>query len=159
MESVRSAFHAQLATVMDSLLAAAVCEIAKIFESSLCEQQAELAHKGQEISLLRGRLDTAERRLKGKAGAAAGGGGAGGGGGGRSDEDGGTSAGGGGGGGGEGYLRQQQQQSMAGLVSAKDVSSQSDAAEGLPQSLRRLKEETTVQDTGSSVKHEVPKDD
>jgi len=44
-------------------------------------------------------------------------------------------------------------------VSAKDVSSQSDAADGLPQSLRRLKEETTGQDTGSSVKHEVPKDD
>lgn len=68
MESVRSAFHAQLATVMDSLLAAAVCEIAKIFESSLCEQQAELAQKGAEMSLLRGKLEKAERRLKGKGG-------------------------------------------------------------------------------------------
>lgn len=64
MESVRSAFHAQLATVMDSLLAAAVCEIAKIFESSLCEQQAELAHKAEEISILRGKLEKVERRQK-----------------------------------------------------------------------------------------------
>lgn len=67
MESVRGAFHAQLATVMDSLLAAAVCEIAKIFESSLCEQQAELAHKTQEISILRGKLEV-ERRQKAKGG-------------------------------------------------------------------------------------------
>lgn len=66
MESVRSAFHAQLATVMDSLLAAAVCEIAKIFESSLCEQQAELAQKAEEISILRGKLEKVERRQKGK---------------------------------------------------------------------------------------------
>uniref|UniRef100_A0A3Q2QQ77 Zinc finger protein 500-like n=1 Tax=Fundulus heteroclitus TaxID=8078 RepID=A0A3Q2QQ77_FUNHE len=70
MESVRSAFHAQLATVMDSLLAAAVCEIAKIFESSLCEQQAELAHRAEEISMLRCRLDKAERRHRAKAGGA-----------------------------------------------------------------------------------------
>lgn len=68
MESVRAAFHAQLATVMDSLLAAAVCEIAKIFESSLCEQQAELAHKTQEISILRGKLEKVERRQKTKGG-------------------------------------------------------------------------------------------
>lgn len=68
MESVRSAFHAQLATVMDSLLAAAVCEIAKIFESSLCEQQAELAQKTEEISILRGKLEKAERRHKAKSG-------------------------------------------------------------------------------------------
>lgn len=68
MESVRSAFHAQLATVMDSLLAAAVCEIAKIFESSLCEQQAELVQKAEEISMLRGKLEKAERRQKGKGG-------------------------------------------------------------------------------------------
>lgn len=66
MESARSAFHAQLATVMDSLLAAAVCEIAKIFESSLCEQQAELAHKTKEICILRGRLERVERRQKAK---------------------------------------------------------------------------------------------
>lgn len=66
MESVRSAFHAQLATVMDSLLAAAVCEIAKIFESSLCEQQAELAQKAEEISTLRGKLEKVERRQKPK---------------------------------------------------------------------------------------------
>lgn len=64
MESVRSAFHAQLATVMDSLLAAAVCEIAKIFESSLCDQQLELAQKTEEISVLRCRLEKQDRRLK-----------------------------------------------------------------------------------------------
>lgn len=70
MESVRGAFHVQLATVMDSLLAAAVCEIAKIFESSLCEQQAELAYKTQEISILRGKLEKVERRQKAKSGRA-----------------------------------------------------------------------------------------
>lgn len=64
MKTVRSAFQAQLATVMDSLLAAAVCEIAKIFESSLCEQQAGLAQKTEEISILRGRLEKVERRRK-----------------------------------------------------------------------------------------------
>ncbi|KAK0147990.1 hypothetical protein N1851_012309 [Merluccius polli] len=100
MESVRTAFHAQLATVMDSLLAAAVCEIAKIFESSLCEQQAELAHKGEEISLLRGKLEHAERRLKVKGGGAGGGSE-------QQEEDGGQAA----AGEGDGYLRQQ---SMAG---------------------------------------------
>ncbi|XP_041845793.1 oocyte zinc finger protein XlCOF7.1-like [Melanotaenia boesemani] len=68
MESVRSAFHAQLATVMDSLLAAAVCEIVKIFENSLCEQQAELAQKTQEISILRCKLEKVERRQKVKGG-------------------------------------------------------------------------------------------
>lgn len=68
MESVRSAFHAQLATVMDSLLAAAVCEIAKIFESSLSEQQAELAHKTEEINILRGKMEKVERRQKVKIG-------------------------------------------------------------------------------------------
>ncbi|KAM8908917.1 uncharacterized protein AB9W97_006026 isoform 2-T2 [Spinachia spinachia] len=68
MESARSVFHAQLAAVMDSLLAAAVCEIAKIFESSLCEQQAELAHKTDEICVLRGELEKVERRQKAKGG-------------------------------------------------------------------------------------------
>lgn len=129
MESVRTAFHAQLATVMDSLLAAAVCEIAKIFESSLCEQQAELAHRGEEVCLLRGKLEHAERRLKVK--------GAGG-----SDAEGEPSA-----GEGDCYLRQQ---STSGAGLAKDVS---DPADGLAHSLRRLKEEATGQDT-ASVKHE-----
>lgn len=64
MEAVRSAFHAQLATVMDSLLAAAVCEIAKIFESSLCEHQVELAQKTNEISILRVKLEKVERRQR-----------------------------------------------------------------------------------------------
>ncbi|MEQ2168439.1 hypothetical protein GOODEAATRI_014415 [Goodea atripinnis] len=57
-----------LATVMDSLLAAAVCEIAKIFEGSLCEQQAELAQKAEEISRLRCRLEKVERRHEAKGG-------------------------------------------------------------------------------------------
>lgn len=68
MEAARGAFHAQLAAVMDSLLAAAVCEIAKIFESSLCEQQAELAHKTDEICVLRGELEKAGRRQRAKGG-------------------------------------------------------------------------------------------
>lgn len=51
---------------MDSLLAAAVCEIAKIFESSLCDQQAELVQRTQEISILRGKLERAERRQRPK---------------------------------------------------------------------------------------------
>uniref|UniRef100_A0A8C6TN42 C2H2-type domain-containing protein n=1 Tax=Neogobius melanostomus TaxID=47308 RepID=A0A8C6TN42_9GOBI len=62
METVRSAFHAQLTSVMDALLAAAVCEIANIFESSLCEHQAELLLKTNEISMLRSELDKVERR-------------------------------------------------------------------------------------------------
>ncbi|KAF7667609.1 hypothetical protein LDENG_00053340 [Lucifuga dentata] len=138
MESVRSAFHAQLATVMDSLLAAAVCEIAKIFESSLCQQQAELTQKAQEISMLRGKLEKVERRHKTKVGAAseevempAG------------DRD------------GEGSLRQQNQ-TRSGLSVRKDMASQSDSVEGLSQVLDGLKEEeeATGQD-GTSVKHET----
>lgn len=135
---MRSAFHAQLATVMDSLLAAAVCEIAKIFESSLCEQQAELAQKGQELSTLRGKLEKAERRLKGKGG---------GGGDGGEEEEGETSA-------GEGEsCRRQQAGTAAGPSATKDLSCQADPVDGLTQSLRRLKEETTSHD-GTTVKHE-----
>ncbi|XP_054647104.1 uncharacterized protein LOC129189463 isoform X4 [Dunckerocampus dactyliophorus] len=70
MDGVRSAFHAQLAAVMDSLLAAAVCEIAKIFDSTLCEQQAELAHKTKEISMLLGKLEHVERRQRAQLGEA-----------------------------------------------------------------------------------------
>ncbi|XP_031159263.1 zinc finger protein 707-like isoform X1 [Sander lucioperca] len=128
MESVRSAFHAQLATVMDSLLAAAVCEIAKIFESSLCEQQAELAQKTEEISILRGKL---ERRHKAKGGGC---------------EEGEMSS-----GDREGSLRQQTL-TGSGLNVGKDMSSHSDPAERLSQSLSGLKEEVTG---GASVKHEV----
>lgn len=62
METLRGAFQAQLASVMDTLLAAAVCEIAKIFESYLCEHQAALLQKSNEISALRAELDTVERR-------------------------------------------------------------------------------------------------
>lgn len=68
MESARSAFHAQLAAVMDSLLAAAVCEIAKVFEGSLCEQQAELKQRTEEIFVLRGKLEKVERRHRAKGG-------------------------------------------------------------------------------------------
>ncbi|XP_059202985.1 putative zinc finger and SCAN domain-containing protein 5D isoform X2 [Centropristis striata] len=120
METVRSAFHSQLATVMDSLLAAAVCEIAKIFESSLCEQQAELAQKTEEISILRGKLEKVERRQKAKGGGS---------------EEGEMSA-----GDREGSLRQQTL-TGAGLNVGKDTSSHSDAVEGLSQSLSGLKEE------------------
>ncbi|KAG8004023.1 Zinc finger and SCAN domain-containing protein 5B [Nibea albiflora] len=135
MESVRSAFHAQLATVMDSLLAAAVCEIAKIFESSLCEQQAELAQKTEEISMLRGKLEKVDRRQKAK------------GGGGGSDEGEMSS-----GDRSEVSLRQQTLTGSGPNV-GKDVSSHSDPVEGLSQSLSGLKEEITGQD-GALVKHE-----
>lgn len=132
MESARSAFHAQLATVMDSLLAAAVCEIAKIFESSLCEQQAELAQKTEEISILRCKLEKVERRQKAKGGGS---------------EEGEMSS-----GDREGNLRQQTL-TGSGLNVGKDVSSHSDPVEGNSQNLNRLKEEVTGQD-GASVKHE-----
>lgn len=66
MESVRSTFHTQLATVMDSLLAAAVCEIAKIFESSLCEQQAALVQKTEEICVLRDKLEKKQKTKTGE---------------------------------------------------------------------------------------------
>ncbi|CAG04758.1 unnamed protein product, partial [Tetraodon nigroviridis] len=131
MESARGAFHAQLATVMDSLLAAAVCEIAKIFESSLCEQQAELAHKSQEISVLRGKLEKVERRQRAKGGGA---------------EEGQGSAG----------DRAEQSQPAAGSVGGTALpggpnvekgssSSQTDSLEGHS----RLKEEVTSQDAAS----------
>lgn len=132
MESVRSAFHAQLATVMDSLLAAAVCEIAKIFEGSLCEQQAELVQKGQEISLLRGRLEKAERRLKGKGGG----------------EEGDAVT-----GDGEGEACSRQKAATGSVGNDLSPPQDSQAQTGLNQSLRRLKEETTGLD-GAPVKHE-----
>ncbi|XP_039976388.1 zinc finger protein 768-like isoform X2 [Xiphias gladius] len=132
MESVRSAFHAQLATVMDSLLAAAVCEIAKIFESSLCEQQAELVQKTEEISILRGKLEKVERRQKAKSGGS---------------EEGEMSS-----GDREGSMRQQTL-TGSGLNMGKDVSSHQDSVEGLNQNLSGLKEEVTGQE-GASVKHE-----
>uniref|UniRef100_A0A1A7WNF3 C2H2-type domain-containing protein n=1 Tax=Iconisemion striatum TaxID=60296 RepID=A0A1A7WNF3_9TELE len=125
MESVRSAFHAQLATVMDSLLAAAVCEIAKIFESSLCDQQAELAHKSEEISILRCRLEKQEKRQRAKGGVS---------------EEGQVSE------GREGSLRQR---TGSGLNVEKRASSDSDPEEVFGM----LKEEVTVQDR-ASIKHE-----
>lgn len=162
MESVRSAFHAQLATVMDSLLAAAVCEIAKIFESSLCEQQAELAQKAEEISILRGKLEKVERRQKPR---------------GSGSEEGEMSS-----GDREGILKQQRPtlsgrsqvlnfintefhywtdsggftpSLLIGLNVETDASSHSDTVEeGVSESLSGLKQEVTGQD-GTSVKHEV----
>ncbi|CAN9514993.1 unnamed protein product [Ophioblennius macclurei] len=128
MESARSAFHAQLASVMDSLLAAAVCEIAKIFESSLCEQQAELAQRTEEISELRCKLEKVERRHKVK---------------GAESEDGEMSP-----GDREGGVRQQSFDG-AGPSGEKDLSSPSDLLDGLG----RLKEEVLGQD-GVSIKHE-----
>ncbi|XP_060935658.1 zinc finger protein with KRAB and SCAN domains 1-like [Limanda limanda] len=132
MESVRSSFHAQLATVMDSLLAAAVCEIAKIFEGSLCEQQAELVQRSEEISILRGQLEKVERRQRAKGGPG---------------EEGEMPP-----GEREGSTRQQTP-TGSGLNVGKDVTSHPDPGEGLSQSLSGLKEEVTGQD-GASVKHE-----
>ncbi|XP_067104177.1 zinc finger protein 627-like [Osmerus mordax] len=63
----RRAFRMQLGTIMDAVMKTAVCEIAKIFEGSLCEQQLELTQRVEEISMLRGKLDKAERRLRGDA--------------------------------------------------------------------------------------------
>ncbi|KAF3838436.1 hypothetical protein F7725_010204, partial [Dissostichus mawsoni] len=131
METVRSAFHAQLATVMDSLLAAAVCEIAKIFESSLCEQQAGLAQKTEEITILRGRLEKVERRRKGGG-----------------SEEGELSS------GDRERSTRQQTPNGSGLNVGKDLSSHLDPVERLSQSLRGMKEEVTGQD-GASVKHEI----
>ncbi|XP_062414707.1 zinc finger protein with KRAB and SCAN domains 1-like [Pungitius pungitius] len=129
MESARSAFHAQLAAVMDSLLAAAVCEIAKIFESSLCEQQAQLAHKTDEICVLRGKLEKVDRRHKAK-------------GGGEGSEEVEVSP-----GDREGALRQQT------LAGSERIHLLSNRVDGLRQSLSGLKEEVTVQ-SDVSIKHE-----
>ncbi|XP_068443792.1 transcriptional repressor Rhit-like [Clinocottus analis] len=130
MESARSAFHAQLAAVMDSLLAAAVCEIAKIFEGSLCEQQAELAQRTEEISVLRGKLEKVERRQRAKGGGS---------------EEGEMSS---------GDALRQQTLAGSGLNVGKDMSSHSKLVEGLSQSLSGLKEEATGYN-GASVKHET----
>ncbi|XP_072289757.1 uncharacterized protein [Eucyclogobius newberryi] len=63
METAKSVFHAQLASVMDTLLASAVCEIAKIFESALSQHQAALLQRThEEVSILRGELETVQRR-------------------------------------------------------------------------------------------------
>ncbi|KAM3613357.1 uncharacterized protein V6R79_024718 [Siganus canaliculatus] len=128
MESVRSAFHAQLATVMDSLLAAAVCEIAKIFENSLCEQQAELAQKAEEISVLQSKLEKVERRQKAQVGG----------------NDGGEMQ----SGDKEGSLKPQTL-TGAGANVGKDLSSHSES-EGSSTNLSGLKEEITGQEGTSS---------
>ncbi|XP_056296245.1 zinc finger and SCAN domain-containing protein 5A-like isoform X2 [Pseudoliparis swirei] len=133
MESARSAFHAQLAAVMDSLLAAAVCEIAKVFEGSLCEQQAELKQRTEEIFVLRGKLEKVERRHRAK---------------GEGSEEGEMSS-----GHREGGLRQQTL-AASGLNGGKEMSSHLNPEGGLSsQSLSGLKEEVTSQH-GTSVKHE-----
>lgn len=65
MSEARRVFTVQLGSIMDALLKTAVCEITKIFEGSLCEQQLELTQQVEEISVLRGKLEEAERRLRG----------------------------------------------------------------------------------------------
>ncbi|XP_068181668.1 uncharacterized protein [Antennarius striatus] len=128
MESVRTAFHAQLAAVMDSLLAAAVCEIAKIFESSLCEQQVALAQKTEEISHLRNKMEKLDRRQKVK-----------------------------GGGGEEGEMPSgDRDTSGTGLDMKDDASSHPDPVEGISPSISgELKEEDTGGEViGASVKLE-----
>ncbi|XP_055080914.1 zinc finger and SCAN domain-containing protein 21-like isoform X3 [Periophthalmus magnuspinnatus] len=62
MEIAKSVFHAKLASVMDTLLANAVREIVKIFESSLSQHQAELLQKTNEITILREELEKVQRK-------------------------------------------------------------------------------------------------
>ncbi|XP_024918691.1 zinc finger protein 37-like isoform X4 [Cynoglossus semilaevis] len=130
MESVRSTFHTQLATVMDSLLAAAVCEIAKIFESSLCEQQAALVQKTEEICVLRDKLEKVEKKQKTKTGE-----------GDVTSEERCDSS-------------RQRAVTASGPTVQKDVSSHSDIEECFNQSKGGLKVEVTGQN-GGSVKHEA----
>ncbi|KAM4621271.1 uncharacterized protein ACJ7VT_005655 [Polymixia lowei] len=61
---LKRAFRAQLTSTIDSLLRTAVCEITKIFESSLCDHQVELAQKAEEISRLQMKLERVESKLK-----------------------------------------------------------------------------------------------
>ncbi|KAF0039739.1 hypothetical protein F2P81_007974 [Scophthalmus maximus] len=57
-------FRAQLDTAMESVLRRAVCEVMKIFESSLRGHQMELAQKGEEVAHLKVKLQTAEIKLR-----------------------------------------------------------------------------------------------
>ncbi|XP_064197955.1 transcriptional repressor RHIT-like isoform X2 [Anguilla rostrata] len=62
--AARNAFNAQLASVMESLLAAAVCEISRIFEGSLSDSRAEAERSREEVALLNRKLEALEGRLK-----------------------------------------------------------------------------------------------
>ncbi|XP_064198091.1 zinc finger protein 628-like [Anguilla rostrata] len=62
--AARNAFNAQLASVMESLLAAAVCEISRIFEGSLSDSRAEAERSREEVTLLNRKLEALEGRLK-----------------------------------------------------------------------------------------------
>nr|XP_012773165.2 zinc finger protein 252 isoform X3 [Maylandia zebra] len=57
-------FKAQLTTAMESISRRAVFEIMKIFENTLYDNQMELAQKGQEVTQLKIKLQTAELKLK-----------------------------------------------------------------------------------------------
>ncbi|KAJ8377304.1 hypothetical protein AAFF_G00261530 [Aldrovandia affinis] len=62
--SLASSFHAQLASVMESLLTAAVREISSIFEGSLSASRGEIARGREEALLLRRQLEALEGRLQ-----------------------------------------------------------------------------------------------
>ncbi|KAJ8382439.1 hypothetical protein SKAU_G00032170 [Synaphobranchus kaupii] len=64
MSDAQSSFNTQLASVMESLLAAAVCEISRIFEGSLSDSRAEVAQGREEVVLLKRKLEALEGRLK-----------------------------------------------------------------------------------------------
>lgn len=49
---------------MDLLLKSAICEITKVFESSINDHQVELSQKGEEISMLRLELEQAQIKLR-----------------------------------------------------------------------------------------------
>ncbi|KAJ8382436.1 hypothetical protein SKAU_G00032140 [Synaphobranchus kaupii] len=63
-EAARSSFNTQLASVMESLLAAAVCEISRIFEGSLSDSRAEVAQGREEVVFLKRKLEVLEVQLK-----------------------------------------------------------------------------------------------
>ncbi|KAJ8268779.1 hypothetical protein COCON_G00113860 [Conger conger] len=63
-EDARTSFHSQLGSVMESLLAAAVCQISRIFEGSLSDSRAEVQRAREEVALLNRKLETLEGRLK-----------------------------------------------------------------------------------------------
>ncbi|KAI1888612.1 hypothetical protein AGOR_G00186950 [Albula goreensis] len=60
----RGSFKTQLASVMEFLLSAAVCEITKIFEGSLSDSRVEIARSREEVVRLKRQLEVLERKLK-----------------------------------------------------------------------------------------------
>ncbi|XP_071362886.1 zinc finger protein 345-like [Trachinotus anak] len=57
-------FRAQLTTAMDSILRKALVDIMNIFETSLSDYQTELVQKGEEVTHLKIKLQTAEIKLR-----------------------------------------------------------------------------------------------